>query len=75
MPVKVFPFSSGSVTSSFAISSSFAEQAGRVDYVSSSISASLVLTPISGSPAAVDICIITFEQYQQIISGSHVEVC
>ena len=76
MTSKVYPFASGSeYTASYAISSSVAVSASSVNYVVTASLAGSVLTPVSGSPAAVDICVITYQQYQQIASGSAVEQC
>lgn len=74
--LKVFPFGSGSeFTASFAVTSSFSQTAVRYQIAETSSIANTVLTPISGSKPEVEICVITFEQYQQILAGTHVENC
>lgn len=74
--LKVFPFGSGSeFTASFAVSSSFAQTALKYQAAETSSLAGTVLTPISGSKPEVDICVITFSQYQQILADTHVENC
>lgn len=71
MTSKVYPFASGSeYTASFAINTSVAISASRADSAQTSSFAGTVLFPESGSAAEVDICIITYEQYLQILSGS-----
>jgi hypothetical protein len=74
--LKVFPFGSGSeFTASFAVSSSFAQTAKRYQIATTSSLAGTVLTPVSGSRPAVEICTITYPQYLQILAGTHVENC
>jgi hypothetical protein len=76
MENKVYPFASGSeYTASYAISSSFATSASLLSYVATASYAGTVLFPETGDDAAIDICVITYEQYLQILSGSYYEVC
>jgi hypothetical protein len=76
MANKVYPFASGSeYTASYAISSSVAVNVGVVEFVFTSSVAGNVINPISGSPADTDICILSWEEYQLLLSGSHYEVC
>jgi len=76
MTSKVYPFASGSeYTASYAISSSVAVSASAVDYVFTASLAGNVANPISGSDADTDICILSWEEYQLLLSGSHYEVC
>jgi hypothetical protein len=75
---KVFPFGSGSLyTSSFAISASHAIDALAVEsaITASAVPVGAVLFPVSGSGSVKKVCVITFEQYQQVFSGSAVENC
>lgn len=73
---KIYPFASGSeYTASYAISASFADSVELIPYVGTASYAGEVLFPESGSDAAVDICVITYEQYLQIYSGSLYEIC
>jgi hypothetical protein len=74
--LKVFPFGSGSeFTASFAVTSSFSQTAIRYQAAVTSSNADIVLTPVSGSRPEVEICVVTFEEYQQILAGTHVENC
>jgi hypothetical protein len=74
--LKVFPFGSGSeFTASYAVTSSLAQSAAKYQSAVTSSNANIVLTPVSGSRPAVEICAITFSQYQQILAGTHVENC
>lgn len=76
MTNKVYPFASGSeYTASFAVTASQATDVELIPYVGTASYAGEVLFPESGSDAAVDICIITYEQYVQIYSGSLYEIC
>lgn len=64
--LQAFPFGSGSlVTASYAISASFAENASYLAYVTS---ASVAVNGTSGSqgPRGTDVCLLTFEQYEQL---------
>jgi len=72
----VYPFATGSAyTASFSLTSSFAENAEKIQFAETASNAGIVLNPTSGSDAAVDICIITYQDYLRILSGSHFEVC
>jgi hypothetical protein len=74
--LKVFPFGSGSeFTASYAISSSFAQSALKYQAAQTSSNAGLALTLVSGSRPAVEICVITYSQYQQLLAGTHYENC
>ncbi len=74
--LSVFPFGSSSLyTASFAITSSFAATAS---FAPTAITASFAATGSgpSGSRGKPDICLITFSQYQQLLSSSALmEVC
>jgi hypothetical protein len=71
----VFPFSTGS-----AVTASFAERAGvsinaeLAESASYAETASIILNPSQGAPGK-GICLVTFEQYEQILSGTFVENC
>lgn len=68
--LSVYPFASGSLyTASFAVSSSFATSASLISYVSTASIADTVLFPQSGSRGK-SVCLITFEQYQLLVSSS-----
>jgi hypothetical protein len=74
--IQVYPFASGSeYTASFAISSSFATNVSRAEYVFTASNAGVVQFPTSGSPAIINRCLITYDEYLQILSGSAVEQC
>jgi hypothetical protein len=74
--IQVYPFASGSeYTASFAISSSFATNVELVDYVFTASNAGAVQFPTSGSAAEVNLCLITYNQYIQLLSGSSIEQC
>lgn len=75
--LQVYPYGSGSLyTSSFAITSSFATVANRVDYVLTASNAGTVLNPETGPRAAINTCLITYEQYLALkASTSNYEVC
>lgn len=74
--ITVYPFASGSLyTSSFAVSSSYANSASFVSYALSSSVAQTVINPQSGS-AGKNICLLTIEQYYLLSgSASRVENC
>jgi len=73
---KIFPFSSNSsVTGSYVVSSSVALSVPTASYVVSASKADSVLEPVSGSSAAINICIITYQQYLEILGGSRLERC
>lgn len=67
--LSVYPFGSGSLyTASFAISSSYANQALYLTYTHTSsfaLTGSYGEKGIRGYP---EVCIITYEQYQKLIS-------
>jgi len=68
--LSIFPFGSGSLyTASFAVSASHAVSASLIAYVTSASNADTVLEPRSGSRGQ-SVCLITFEQYQSLISSS-----
>lgn len=74
--LKVFPFNSGSeVTSSYAITASFANEIQAISSAITASNAGAVLQLVQGPPGPVDVCVITFSQYQQIFSGSAIENC
>jgi hypothetical protein len=77
MTNRQYPYQAPSaVTASYAISASVAVSASFVSFASSSTSASAVLNPVSGASAAVDICVITYQQYLSMLANpSLVEVC
>lgn len=74
--LSVFPFGSGSlVTASYAISASFAQSASFLNHVTS---ASVALSGNSGAQGlrGIDVCLLTFEQYQQLYDNpSLIENC
>ena len=71
----VFPFTTGSeVTASFAITSAVSLNARAAISASFAQTSSIILEPVQGPPGN-GICLITFEQYQQILSGTFVENC
>lgn len=73
---KTYPFPSGSeVTASYAVTASHAISASLATTVSTASVADVVLYPQSGSYPSVNLCFITFSEYQQILSGSKVEQC
>lgn len=66
--LQIYPYASGSFyTASFAISSSFATTAQDIDYVFTASIADTVINPTSGSPALINICLITYEQYLALL--------
>lgn len=71
-----YPFGSGSLyTASFAISSSHSPVANFITYVTTASNATTILEPRSGS-AGTSVCLITYEQYQSLISSSTlIELC
>lgn len=72
----IYPYATGSAyTASYAVSSSFAVSASLLPYVATASYAGKVLSPQSGSDAAVDICVITYEQYLDILNGNSYEIC
>lgn len=74
--LKVFPFPSGSeVTASYAITASFANEVQRVQSAETASNAGSVLQLTQGPPGDIDVCFITFSQYQQILSGNFIEDC
>lgn len=76
--IKVYPFASGSeYTASFAISSSFAQNINSLGYVLTASNAATIQSPTSGSPASVNVCLITYDQYLQLINnpGTIFEQC
>ena len=77
MNTRQYPYASGSAyTASYAVSASYATNAEFVAFAQTSVSASTVLAPTSGSSAAVDICIITYEQYLTLLNNpTAVEIC
>jgi hypothetical protein len=77
-----YPYVSGSqFTASYALTASYAISASAITFASSSTSASVVLSPVSGASAAVNICIISYEDYLKLIPSSPtynpnaVEIC
>jgi hypothetical protein len=71
----VFPFSTGSaVTASFAERSAFSVNAELAESASFAETASIILNPVQGPPGK-GICLVTFEQYQQMLTGLFVENC
>ena len=76
--LKVYPFASGSeFTASYAVTASYAISASSAGYVYTSSLAQQVLYPQSGSAAAVNICLITYADYLQLINnpGTTIEQC
>ena len=76
--LKVYPFGSGSeYTASYAVTSSYAVSASRLDYVYTSSFAATVLNPTSGSAASKNICLITYADYLELINnpGTKKEQC
>ena len=75
--LQIYPYASGSFyTASFAISSSFATTAQGIDYVLTASIADTVINPTSGSAALINICLITFEQYQALLQTTgNYEIC
>lgn len=75
--LQVYPYGLASLyTASFAITSSFAQVANRVDYVVTASNAGTVLEPETGNKAAINTCLITFEQYLALLaSTNNYEVC
>lgn len=76
--LKVYPFASGSeYTASYAVTASYATSASSAGYVYTSSLAELVLYPQSGSAAAVNICLITYSQYLELLNnpGTRIEQC
>jgi hypothetical protein len=74
--LKVYPFPSGSeVTSSYAVRASFANEVQRIQSAVTASSAGTVLQLVQGPPGATDVCVITYDQYIQIVSESFVENC
>lgn len=76
--IKVYPFASGSeYTASFAVSSSYAVNVASAGYVYSASKADVVLSPVSGSSAAVNVCLITYNQYLEMLAnpGTKYEQC
>jgi hypothetical protein len=71
----VFPFSTGSVvTSSFAQTAEFSINAQIAESASFAETASIILNPVQGPPGK-GICLVTDEQYQQMLTGLFVENC
>lgn len=77
--LKVYPFASGSeYTASYAVTTSYAVSASSAGYVYTSSLAEQVLYPESGSAAALNICLITYEDYLQLVTnpaGTRIEQC
>jgi hypothetical protein len=68
--LKVYPFASGSeVTASHAVTASYAVSASSAGYVFTTELAEQVLYPESGSPAAVNLCLITYPQYLELVNS------
>ena len=73
---KFYPFASGSeYTASYAVSSSYAGTVDRVRSVQTASLAGTVINRATGSDAAIDICVMSYEEYLLLLSGSHYEVC
>jgi hypothetical protein len=71
----VFPFTTGSeVTASFAISSAVSLNARAASDAQFTQTSSIILEPVQGPPGN-GICLVTFEQYEQMLSGTFVEDC
>jgi hypothetical protein len=77
----VFPFATGSaVTASFAVTASYAET-GYALSASLAQTAEVVLFPNPGptgpvgDPATKNICLITFEEYLDVLAGTHQVNC
>lgn len=71
----VFPFSTGSaVTASFSETAGVSIDAELAISASYAETASLILNPVQGPPGK-GICLITDEQYQQMLTGLYVEDC
>jgi len=71
----VFPFTTGSeVTASFAIDSGISLNARAALSASFTQTSSVILEPVQGPPGK-GICLVTFEQYEQMLSGIFVEDC
>lgn len=76
--LKVYPFGSGSeYTASYAVTSSYAPIADRLEYVYTASVAGTVQNPTSGSAASKNICLITYSQYLDLIAnpGTKKEQC
>lgn len=75
--LQVYPHGLTSLyTASYAITSSFAHVANRVDYVLTASNAQTVLNPETGRAATINTCLITFEQYQALLaSTNNWEIC
>lgn len=68
--LRVYPFGSGSFyTASFALSASYAISASRIAYVLTSSNAG-VGRGVSGSAATINICLISYADYQKLIETS-----
>jgi hypothetical protein len=71
----VFPFTTGSeVTASFAFNSNVSINARAASDAQFALTSSVILEPVQGPPGN-GICLVTFEQYQQMLSGTFVENC
>jgi hypothetical protein len=76
--IKVYPFASGSeFTASYAVTASYATSASSAGYVYTASVAEQVLYPQSGSDAAVNLCLITYQQYLELLDnpGVRFEQC
>jgi hypothetical protein len=71
--IRVYPFASGSeYTSSFALTSQFATSASGFNYLLTSSVAGVGRGP-SGSAAAINICLITYDEYNKLIYTSSLQ--
>lgn len=62
--INVFPFGANtSVVNSLAITSSTATTAQQLGYVPTASTAGTVISPVTGPKAAVNICLITYQEY------------
>lgn len=71
----VYPYASGSLyTASYATTSSFANAAQFIAYVTSASTADTVLYPESGSQGK-SICLLTINQFNTMVATGQVEIC
>lgn len=75
--LSVYPYGSGSFyTASFALTASFAISASGIDYVFTASNAQTILNPRSGSAAAINVCLITGDQYIKMLESiNNYEIC
>lgn len=71
--IRVYPFASGSLyTASYALAANYAISASLIDYVPTASVAGVGAGP-TGQAASINICLITYNEYQTLISNTSVQ--